>query len=299
MNFNRLFENPLFFKWIFHSSPGINDYWEHYIENNPDDREQIINFKHQIESYLKFDKKVLTDSGKKALAVRIARKLEKEDVKNIGGKKIRMAMGYAAIAIIFLFIGGSLVYLYMERRQPQIIVDNAALPAHVQEPVLILGDKSQISLNQGESHLEYSARGKIILNQERTIKEDNKNAPPEMNTLVIPYGSRSVVTLSDGTRVWLNAGSRLIYPSKFVDKSREVFLVGEAFFDVKENKNQPFVVKTIDVQVEVLGTRFNVMAYPEDFAVQTVLEEGSVEIKSNGAGRKEKGLTLEPGHMAY
>jgi transmembrane sensor len=120
-----------------------------------------------------------------------------------------------------------------------------------------------------------------------------------MNTLVIPYGSRSTINLADGTKVWLNAGSRLIYPSRFVDKTREVFLVGEAYFDVQENEKQPFVVKTSDVLVEVLGTKFNVTAYPEDFAVQTVLAEGSVEIKSAGAGRREKGLILEPGYLAY
>ncbi len=58
---------------------------------------------------------------------------------------------------------------------------------------------------------------------------------PEMNTLVIPYGSRSVITLADGSRVWLNAGSRLIYPSEFTGKQREVFLVGEAFFEIAKH----------------------------------------------------------------
>ncbi len=299
MNFNRLIENQLFFKWIFHPSPEINAYWHHYLEANPEYKEQITHLKGQLETYLKFGDKFLNDSEKKALAMRIVRKLEQTESRNIRGRKIVTVLQYAAIALFFLFIGGSLVYLYMDRRQPQIIINNSELPAHVQEPVLILGDRSQISLNHGESQLEYSASGKVILNKEQTIKEDNVNAPPEMNTLVIPYGSRTNVTLADGTRVWLNAGSRLIYPSKFVDNIREVFLVGEAYFEVHEEKTQPFVVRTIDLQVEVLGTQFNITAYPEDFAVQTVLAEGSVEIKSTGAGRREKGLLLEPGYLAY
>ena len=96
-----------------------------------------------------------------------------------------------------------------------------------------------------------------------------------------------------------NAESRLIYPSRFVDKTREVFLSGEAFFDVEKNEKQPFVVKTTDVLVEALGTRFNVTAYPEEPIVQTVLEDGSVAVKSAGAGKDEKGLILHPGTMGY
>lgn len=298
MNFNRTIENPLFFKWIFHSSPEINAYWNHYLENNPESREQILELKSQIETYLKFEAKKLTEQEKRSLAMRIARKLEQADTKTIRNNTMRRIMRYAAVAFLFLFTGGSLVYLFMKDRQPQIVVENAALPAQVQEPVLILGNQSLISLNQGESQLDYSASGKIILNRDQTIKDGTENAPPEMNTLVIPYGSRSTITLGDGTKVWLNAGSRLIYPSRFVDRTREVYLMGEAFFEVKENEKQPFVVKTHDVKVEVLGTRFNVTAYPEDFAVQTVLAEGSVVLNKTGAGKREKGLILEPGYLA-
>jgi transmembrane sensor len=298
-DYNRLIENPLFFKWIFHSSPEIDAYWNHYLENNAASRDQITQLKSQIELHLKYDDKKLSDPEKKALAMRIARKLDQTDEKRIRGRIIRSIMRYAAIAFMFFFIGGSLVYLYMERRQPQIIIENAALPAHVQEPVLILGDRRQVPIAQGESKLEYSSSGEITLNGEQTIRNDSRQSTPEMNTLMIPYGSRSTITLSDGTMVWLNAGSRLIYPSRFVDKTREVFLIGEAYFDVSRNERQPFVVKTTDMQLEVLGTKFNVVAYPEDFAVQAILAEGSVEIKRSGEGRRDRGTVLEPGDLAY
>ncbi|RIH63217.1 DUF4974 domain-containing protein [Mariniphaga sediminis] len=298
--YNRIIENPLFFKWVFHPSPEINAYWNHFLDKNPDDAEKITELKIQIEIHLKYEEKILTEAEKKALAKRIVRMLEQTDRKRGRTRTLRNMIRYVAIAILFLSIGGSLVYLYMESRQPQIIVDNSVLPAQVQEPVLILGDREQIALNRGESQLEYSKEGDIILNEEQTIiSEEDKNASPEMNTLVIPYGNRSVVILGDGTKVWLNAGSRLIYPSRFVDNTREVFLVGEAFFDVQENEKQPFVVKTSDVKVQVLGTRFNVSAYPEDYSVQTVLAEGSVEIKRVNATLFEKGIRLSPGYLAY
>jgi transmembrane sensor len=295
--YDRIIENPLFFKWIFHPSPEINAYWSHYLETNPGQAEKINELKAEIEIHLKYEGKVLTEYEKRALARRIVLMLERTDRLGASRRFMRSTLRYAAIALLFLTIGGSLVYIYMESRQPQLIVDHSALPAHMQEPVLIIGDSEQIPLNRGESQLDYSAKGEIMLNRE-TIRKEKSDDPPQMNTLVIPYGNRSVITLADGSKVWLNAGSRLIYPSRFVDKTREVFLTGEAFFDVQQNQQQ-FVVKTVDVNIKVLGTRFNVSAYPEDYAVQTVLAEGKVEIKRTGALRNEKGVNLEPGYMAY
>jgi transmembrane sensor len=297
--YDRIIENPLFFKWIFHPSPEIKAYWNHYLENNTEHAEKIIELKAQIEIHLKYEEKKLSETEKMALAKRIVRMLERTDRKRSRTRFMRTAMRYAAISFLFLTIGGSLVYLYMESRQPEIVIENAVLPAQVKEPLLILGDRGQIVLNQGDSRLEYSEDGEILLNSEQSIQGDAGNAVPEMNTVVIPYGSRSNIILADGTNVWLNAGSRLIYPSRFVDRTREVYLSGEAYFSVKENEKQPFVVKTTDVLVEVLGTRFNVTAYPEDFAVQTVLAEGSVELKSVSAGRRENGVLLKVGEMAY
>src|SRR5690554_6190372 len=190
--------NPLFFKWIFNSSPELHAYWDHYLKMNPDEREPILKFKAEIETYLRFEDKVLSEKEKKLLALRIAHKLDKLDSKSVRRRKLQLAMRYAAIALIFFVTGGGLMYLYLKPKQQQIALENHVLPVQVQDPVLILGDNSQITLNQGESQLEYSSGGKIILNQEQTIKEEIQNAPPEINTLVIPYGSRTSISLSDG-----------------------------------------------------------------------------------------------------
>ncbi len=139
-----------------------------------------------------------------------------------------------------------------------------------------------------------------MLNGDSVIqsKKAGSDQNPAINQLVIPYGNRSKITLSDGTTVWLNAGSRLVYPSVFVEKTREVLLFGEAFFEVTENKDRPFVVKTSALAVKVLGTSFNVSAYPDDNAIQTVLEEGSVAIRKNGAQLFEKDIVLKPNQLA-
>lgn len=129
-----------------------------------------------------------------------------------------------------------------------------------------------------------------------------KNRPPSAevwNTVEAPFGSRARLTLADGTKVWLNAGSQLSYTSKFGQHNRKVHLTGEAFFDVAENKSQQFVVATSQLNIKVFGTRFNVKAYNEEDIIQTTLVEGSVLIEEKGlthtAGKK---TMLKPNETA-
>jgi hypothetical protein len=297
--YDRLIENPLFFKWIFCPSEELNSYWGSYLEQNPQEMDLILEFKVQFEKYLKFDSRKISESDKQKLALRIRNKLKTIDKKKKRRLIVRNLLKYAAVAVLFFLIGSSLVYLYMDSRQPEIIVDNTSSPAHAQEPMLIIDEHKKIQLNHGESKLDYSDKNEIIVNESQTLTKKDKGNIPEINTLVIPYGNRSIITLADGSKVWLNAGSRLIYPSEFVDKKREVFLVGEAYFVVTKNENKPFVVKTTDIEISVLGTHFNVSAYPEDYSVQTVLAEGSVRINKLNSGLFEKGITLTPGQLAY
>lgn len=296
--YDRLTENPLFYKWIYHSSEEIESYWEQYLKANPKDADKIIMLKSQFSQYVTYKEDRLTDIEKKELAKRILKQLEKVQSKRTKSIFVKSILRYAAVATLFFMIGGSLVYLYLESRQSMNYVDNSILPAQVQEPMLII-NKREIKLNEGKSELDYTNHKKIVINKNEDILEENASETPLINTLVIPYGNRSIVTLADGSIIWLNAGSRLIYPSRFVNRSREVFLVGEAFFDIAHIENQPFIVKTADVRIAVKGTKFNVSAYPEDYSVQTVLAEGSVEINKNNAGLFDKKITLVPGQLAY
>src|SRR5690606_14812611 len=99
------------------------------------------------------------------------------------------------------------------------------------------------------------------------------------NTLKIPKGKKFQIQLSDGTMVHLNAGSSLRYPVDFLSEGpRQVFLSGEAYFDVAKNASNPFIVNVDDLEVRVLGTQFNVSAYIEDEYIDVVLVEGSVNL---------------------
>ncbi len=296
--YEKLIDNPLFFKWIYFPSEELEMYWQNYMEQYPGQSAQILKFKQKFEEHFKYKNEQLGEIDKKKLAQRILRKMDKVDQRNKRKTFIYTFMRYAAVALLFFVTGSSLVYLYMESRQSELVIEGSVLPAPAQGPILIIGNDQQIQLNQGKSELDYSRKDEIIVDQ-KTLNKRKDGKTPEMNTLVIPYGNRSLVTLADGSRVWLNAGSRLIYPSVFKNKTREVFLTGEAFFNVEKNQKQPFIVKTSDVDVKVLGTRFNISAYPEDYSIQTVLAEGSVEINRQQGGLFEKGITLIPGQLAY
>lgn len=123
----------------------------------------------------------------------------------------------------------------------------------------------------------------------QTVSEPEK----DMNVVVTKNGSKTKVALPDGTEVWLNAGSKLSYPSDFKHvPNREITLEGEAYFDVKHNASQPFIIHTDDLDIKDLGTAFNVKAYPKDNVTEATLISGSIEvILRDNPGRK---LILKP-----
>ena len=122
-----------------------------------------------------------------------------------------------------------------------------------------------------------------------------KNAP-EFLTLVVPRGGEYQLILSDGTKVWLNADTKLEYPTKFTANNRLVKLTGEAYFSVAKDSNRPFIVNLQNMDIEVLGTEFNVSAYNDDNLIKTTLVEGNVLIKNN-SNPVLKDQTLSPGEQ--
>jgi transmembrane sensor len=119
------------------------------------------------------------------------------------------------------------------------------------------------------------------------------------NTINVPYGKHFKIKLTDGTVVNLNSGSTLKYPVKFIDgESRQVYLTGEAFFNVAKDIKHPFTVNADEVDVKVLGTQFNVSAYAEDEQINTVLVEGSVELYNKNSTKDSRAVTqLKPGYL--
>ena len=129
-----------------------------------------------------------------------------------------------------------------------------------------------------------------ILGKQTSVKYENLEDTKGEYTIEAPKGGKSVMTLSDGSKVWLNAGSVLYFDNAFGVQNRNLALQGEAYFEVAHDTERPFLVKTSGITITALGTAFNVKAYSDEDMIETTLVEGSVRIEAN----KTKTIVLEP-----
>ena len=190
--------------------------------------------------------------------------------------RITILLRIAASLLLLIGIGTSLYFISVKRKDKTSVVSrtNATNDAR-----LILANGQTILISNKESKLRISANGsKIVLNDSSDIAQPAKT--DVLNQMIVPFGKHSNIILSDGTRVFLNSGSRLEFPSAFSGKTREVGLEGEAFFEVTPDKTKPFFVKTENFNMKVYGTTFNVQAYHSDDANNVVLVEGKVSMNS-------------------
>lgn len=183
----------------------------------------------------------------------------------------------------------------------QCTADVVHLPSETQI-VLQLEDGTIQIVNEGQNAVINNASGHKVseqINHELVYAQDSTETVLRYNTLKVPYGKTFGITLSDGSKVTLNAGSELRYPVQFIanEKNRTVYLNGEAFFDVVRNKEHPFIVNTQDMDVEVLGTLFNVSAYKDDHKTFTVLVEGKVAAHNKLSAQDSK--VLEPNQKVF
>src|SRR5665647_1100001 len=294
----KFIENQQFLKWIFNTNPAIETYWEQYLTEHPEEKLQILALKQRL-SELKFTNDVLNPFEKEELTNRIKARINLKPKSKKRRIILNSLMKYAAVALIFTVIGALVVYINMGKVSvyEEFARKVAQVPFATQEPLLITSNGENVNLKQSNSTVDYSSNGAIVLNNDSVIQPKTELAEM-LNQIIIPYGNQSRIVLSDSTVVWLNAGSRLVYPTLFKNKTREVLLFGEAFFEVAKNPEKPFIVKTSDLEIRVLGTQFNVSAYEEDDLVQTVLKEGSVDIRRQGTLFFEHDLVLKPNQMA-
>ena len=124
-------------------------------------------------------------------------------------------------------------------------------------------------------------------------REEKKEKKEEINQIIVPKGRRADITFSDGTKMYVNAGTRVFYPAVFKTDKREILVEGEVYLDVAKDPSRPFIVKTNSFDVKVLGTQFNVCAYKEDVSASVVLVNGQVEVN---AGKNNKSI-LSPNQM--
>lgn len=206
-------------------------------------------------------------------------------------KLYRTFFKYAAIGFLFFGLSISTYYLVIRER---------ALGNQI---TLVLGDGTKEVINDERSTVITDKKGQAIINQKQNrfqyIKTDSLGGKLHFNQLIVPYGKQFSVELSDGTLVFLNAGTKLRYPRTFTDINlREVYLEGEALFNVKQNKERPFIVHTDKMNIRVLGTEFNVSSYKNDYKRSVVLKEGSLGVYKSREAFNKNSIIIKPSQEA-
>lgn len=207
----------------------------------------------------------------------------------------------AASILIILSITSIIVYKQFEK-DPMI---EFAQKQHEEanKALIVLSDGTTKVLRSNDSFIDYtSSEGEVVVKnteEEERIGNSKTEQNTVLNQVVVPYGQRHKVLLSDGTLVQLNAGSKLTFPAIFRGKAREVYLQGEGFFEVSKDEKHPFIVKTDHIDIKVLGTTFNIAAYDDERIFTTVLVEGKVDVVQKSKLFANEGFTLLPGQGCF
>lgn len=214
------------------------------------------------------------------------------------GRYRKLGIAVAAAAIL-----AAVSVLYPRVAKPPLPAHELKQAAHTPDlhpggnvATLTLGNGSVIALNKQANGTLASQGNTTILKPDSGSLVYNAQGNSQKilyNRITTPRGGRYKVTLPDGSRVWLNAGSSLRFPTAFRGGERKVTLTGEAYFDIISYPDQPFIVETDNIQITELGTQFNIMAYDDEPAVKTTLIDGAVKV-----GKGAVSVILRPGEQA-
>ena len=196
---------------------------------------------------------------------------------------------YAAAIVLILSVGG-VFYFSGDKEQTEILpIAKNEVQVPGSRAVLILPDGRKVDLENEVLRSDLAQSDSLLLVSARSLKYRDIDSPDTteiFHTLEIPRGGEYLLTLSDGTMIYLNSESTLSFPVKFQGKERKVYLTGEAYFKVAKNTEHPFVVTAGELEVLVTGTTFGVRAYKDEKDIQTTLESGQVTVKVEGKSVK-------------
>tara|TARA_R110002050_G_scaffold92566_3_gene193729 strand:- start:13087 stop:14247 length:1161 start_codon:yes stop_codon:yes gene_type:complete len=229
---------------------------------------------------------------------KIKEELQKEinrEKKGNYSRRFLSVMKYAAIAIFFIGVGIIWQQGIFDNSDPEIIVPRTdAITLELENGEI------EVITEAGTTEVQNS-NGKVVgvHHGNKLVYEKGEELKLVYNTLTIPNGKQFNIVLSDGSKVHLNSGSSIKYPINFIKgQQRQVFLTGEAFFEVAQDQENAFIVNAQDLDIQVYGTKFNVSNYPEDRETQVVLVEGSVGLRESNVTIGDKAeVYLKPGYM--
>lgn len=278
-----------FIRWQLISDELLDNYWNDFFEKHP---ELTVEMQHAV-TYLKkegLNKSNLSETERIQLFNEIQITLQhKKVVKN------RKLIWFSAAAIAVIVIG--ITFFTSLWEHPISISDREQIVGEMlhSKDILLITSGESISFQQ-DIEIWMNHEGEAEIKQYNREESQTFNINQEkLNSLVIPYGKRTTLTLADGSKVWLNSGSVIEFPAQFTGKNREIRLAsGEMYIEVTPDKKRPFYVHTAEFKVKVYGTAFNLSAY-ENNPSSVVLVKGSVALQKSGETKEVKLLPSEKG----
>jgi hypothetical protein len=208
-------------------------------------------------------------------------------------KRRTLSIWFSAVASLLLLFAITQIY-QNSKEQPSELLEfvkaHSILTDTISENIqLLVSSEEAIRIEEKEPTISYHSDSIRVTG--KSVAEVNTAG---YNRLIVPKGKRSRLMLSDGSTLHVNSGTEVIYPNRFTGNRREIYVNGEVFLEVMPDANQPFIVMTHDIEVRVLGTKFNVQAYEEDRKIEVVLASGSVQVT---AGKNAPKTNLVPSEM--
>jgi transmembrane sensor len=249
----------------------------------------------------------IKDSNATALKERLFQSIQQEIYSDQSAVSIRktnrIGWRYTAAAMIILAfgIGGYFAIFNKPRKE----ITQSGIQRQVKKDIAPGRNKAMLTLSNGSTIILDSAHNGMLakqgnakilkLNSGQLAYNTLNEKPAEVlyNVLTTPRGGQYQLQLPDGTHVWLNASSSSKYPTAFTEKKRDVEITGEAYFQIAKDPGQPFIVRVNGMEVQALGTQFNINSYNDEASVSTTLIEGSVRVTSDNGG-----VVLGPGQQS-
>ena len=269
MIYSDFLENREFIQWRLERTKNQDDFWFSFIKENPNLTEE---FQKAIKIFdnVRINERNYTDTD-------ILYQKIQQSISNNRKSRYRIVHYMSAAAVALLLIIGTLFY-NKEFTPSAIITEQIIGENQPSEDVKLFVGGDVITLDQ-DTEIE-QADGLMTYTDSTNTKKIIKTEAVQMNKLIVPNGKRSSLILADGSKIWVNSGTEVEFPSKFNKSTRDIYVDGEIYIDVSKSKKQPFIVHTATFEVEVFGTRFNVSAYGDDEETSVVLVEGSVQINT-------------------
>lgn len=271
-------QDEYFIEWQLLQSEEHNRYWEEVLATYPHLADRITEAQYLFRQAVRLNDHETDVEEEDLMYIQFEKRVKRKVIPLY----IKMAASIAAIAIVvFLFMKES---THTEITSEIAAIQSMALPS--------FEDIDEIRLITEDSIIILADNAELTYHELATLTQQQKETE-EFNKLIVPYGKRSFIALSDGTKVWVNSGTVVQFPKTFDGKEeRNIMVSGEIYIEVEKDENRPFRIQSPHYDVEVLGTKFNVSAYPQDTESHVVLVEGAVQINTS-----EDSVRMYPNQM--